>query len=296
MKPTNRCSQAFTLVELLVIIAVLSLLGTFLLPAFAQSEKSQTIAVRCLENHAQLIKAWQMYAVDSEDFVVNNYTIPGIQSAISKWKASGVSDTWAPNLMTFTVGSGSDSMSTTNTALAQSGLLVPYHRNIEDYRCPTDHFLSKAQKTGGWNARLRSVSMNSNWGRSDPAEPKSGIDSSWTYGSAFRQWHRLAEVRKPADRYVFVDEHADSINDGFFILSWGSGTGEYPPTSASGTWGDIPGFYHHNATPFGFADGHTEMKKWVSRPIPVRADGTYTTGPVNLLDQQWYVQHVAERR
>jgi len=139
--------------------------------------------------------------------------------------------------------------------------------------------------------------MNSNWGRTDPNESKNGSPTSWAYGGGFRQWHRLAEVRKPAERYVFVDEHADSINDGFFVCTFGGGggSGEYPSTVAGGQWADIPGFYHNKSTPFGFADGHTEMKKWFSRPIPVRAGTTFTSGPADIRDQRWYVQHVAER-
>jgi prepilin-type processing-associated H-X9-DG protein len=184
----------------------------------------------------------------------------------------------------------------TNTALARAGLLVAYNQDIDVYHCPVDRYLSRQQKAAGWKYRLRSVSMNSNWGRTDPSESKDGTATSWAYGPAFRQWHRLSEVRKPADRFVFLDEHADSINDGFFIVNWGSGTGEYPATSTSAQWGDIPGFYHSNGTPFGFADGHAQMKKWFSRNIPVRPDGQFTPGRADIRDQQWYVQHVAEKR
>jgi hypothetical protein len=198
--------------------------------------------------------------------------------------------------MVFTVGTTTDPMSTTNTVLARAGQLVPYHQNINAYRCPADNFISRIQKAAGWQHRLRSVSMNSNWGRSDPTDSKNGVPTSWAYGGVFRQWHRLAEISKPSDRYVFVDEHADSVNDGFFLVSWGGATGEYPATSPGAQWGDIPGFYHHNSTPFGFADGHTEMKTWFSRPIPVRADSMFVSGVADIRDQQWYVRHVAERR
>ena len=295
MKQSNQNRRAFTAVELLVVIAILVVFGTLLVPTFAHDNRNQAMAIRCLDNHSQLIKAWLMYATDSGDYVANNYTIPGIESSISKWKTSGVSDAWAPNIMTFGV-QGVEPMSTTNSALAQAGVLVPYHqRKIEIYHCPADNFLSAIQKAAGWRYRLRSVSMNSNWGRTDPSEPKNGASpNSWGYGFPFRQWHRISEVRKPAERYVFVDEHANSINDGFFVVNWAGGGGEYPATSAGGFWGDVPGFYHNNATPFGFSDGHTEMKRWLSRAIPVRA-GTYISGRADIRDQQWYVRHVADR-
>ena len=70
-------------------------------------------------------------------------------------------EAWAPNVMTFTLGSAIDVNSTTNTALAQAGSIASYHqRNIEFYRCPEDNFLSRIQKTAGWKYRLRSVGMN----------------------------------------------------------------------------------------------------------------------------------------
>lgn len=295
MKPSNKGRSAFTVVELLVVAAMVAIFGTLLLPALAQNRKVESTTVRCLANHAELIKAWQMYAADSDDYVANNYTIPGVEAAIVKWKSSGVCDAWAPNVMTFSVGT-SDSSTVTNTSLAQAGLLVPYHKNIVAYHCPSDKFLSKTQKAAGWKSRIRSLSMNSNWGRSDPSDTRDGISTSWVYGSAFRQWHRLSEVRKPAQPYVFVDEHADSINDGFFLVNWGGAGGEYPATSSGGQWGDIPGFYHSNGSSFAFADGHTEMKRWFSRPTPVKADGSFFGGVADIRDQRWYVQHVAERR
>lgn len=295
MKRSNGNRRAFTILELVVVLAVFVVLGTLLLPALAQDNKTESRSIRCLANHAELIKAWQLYTADYDDYVANNYTLPGTQSAVSKWKPPGIVDTWAPNIMVYSV-TGGDAVSTTNTALAEAALLVRYHKNAGAYRCPSDNFLSRAQKAAGWKYRVRSVSMNSNWGRSDPFESKGGISTSWVYGAAFAQWHKLSEVRKPAERFVFLDEHPDSVNDGFFLDSWGSSAGEYPATSRTAQWGDIPGFYHNNGTPFGFADGHTEMKKWFSRPIPIRADGNFVSGPADLRDQQWYVQHVAEHR
>src|SRR5678815_1329180 len=141
MKQCNQSRRAFTVVEVLAIVAVLAIFGALLVPAFAQDNKTRVRALRCVDNHTQLIKAWLMYAVDSEDYVANNYTIPGTQLAISKWKTNGVCDTWAPNLMVFSVGATGDANTTTNTALAQAGLIAPYHQqNVQFYHCPADNF------------------------------------------------------------------------------------------------------------------------------------------------------------
>jgi prepilin-type processing-associated H-X9-DG protein len=50
-----------------------------------------------------------------------------------------------------------------------------------------------------------------------------------------------------------VDEHPDSINDGFFIVE----------INAS-QWGDLPGSFHNGACGFSFVDGHAEIHKWKS--------------------------------
>ncbi|MED5380923.1 MAG: hypothetical protein VYC47_00005, partial [Verrucomicrobiota bacterium] len=55
----------------------------------------------------------------------------------------------------------------------------------------------------------------------------------------------------------FVDEHPDSINDGWNIMN---------PTSDA-VWVDFPANYHNGACGYAFADGHAEIKKWTD-PVP----------------------------
>jgi len=60
----RRC--AFTLTELLVVIAVIAILAVMLLPALARA-KQRTSQVDCLSNLKQLGHALQMYVDDNED-------------------------------------------------------------------------------------------------------------------------------------------------------------------------------------------------------------------------------------
>ena len=57
--------EAFTLIELLVVIAVVGILASLLLPALA-SARAKGHAIACLNNHRQLVLAWQLYADDHE--------------------------------------------------------------------------------------------------------------------------------------------------------------------------------------------------------------------------------------
>ncbi len=95
----------------------------------------------------------------------------------------------------------------------------------------------------------------------------------------------------PSDVWVFVDENPDSINDGCFAVLMAS--------SANTTqWQDCPATYHNNASSFAFADGHSEIHKWLN---PGKMDPiTYTrlirvaAGPNNL-DVIWLDKHTTGR-
>ena len=137
--------------------------------------------------------------------------------------------------------------------------------------------------------------MNSNWGRSDPSDPKNGNASSWAYGGNYRQWQRTSQVKRPSDMYVFIDEHPNSINDAFFIVDFGGTMGEVPGTRVGANWGDLPAFYHNKACGFGFADGHSEIHKWQSKEVVPNPDAGIAFPAADIRDQQWYVKHVAEK-
>jgi prepilin-type processing-associated H-X9-DG protein len=56
----------------------------------------------------------------------------------------------------------------------------------------------------------------------------------------------------PVDTWVYLDEQPDSIND----------AGCFAPNNANNIV-DIPAAYHNGAAGFAFADGHSEIHKWV---------------------------------
>ena len=104
------------------------------------------------------------------------------------------------------------------------------------------------------------------------------------YGSGqdYLLYLKQTDIAKPAPTmaWVFIDEHADSINDGFFRFA----------LNQSAVWDDLPASYHGASGALSFADGHAEIKKWSDanikdRPV-VRVDisGTVPALPnTNLL-------------
>ena len=66
------------------------------------------------------------------------------------------------------------------------------------------------------------------------------------------QFFRITDIPQPSEIFVFVEEHPDSINDGYFINQF-----------YLNKWIDLPASDHNGAAPFAFADGHARLRRWV---------------------------------
>jgi prepilin-type N-terminal cleavage/methylation domain-containing protein len=64
--------RAFTLIELVVVIALFALLATLLVPASAHTRPNSQ-AIQCLNNLRQMANAWQTYAEDNGGRIVSAY-------------------------------------------------------------------------------------------------------------------------------------------------------------------------------------------------------------------------------
>jgi prepilin-type processing-associated H-X9-DG protein len=85
------------------------------------------------------------------------------------------------------------------------------------------------------------------------------------YNRHFQNWTQFlkeSDIPEPGKTFVTLDEHPDSINDGYYLNN----------PEGNSRWGDAPASYHNGAGGFSFADGHSEIHKWLSvaSRIPVR--------------------------
>jgi len=134
-RPTGRQAAAFTLIELLIVIAIIAVLAALLLSALSQA-KSRAQTTVCLNNHKQLQLAWLMYCDESEDQVPYN-------SREINWNQYPMN--WVWGVMSYEnvpespgIWSHADS---TNTALLldpRRSQLGPFIKSYPVFKCPAD--------------------------------------------------------------------------------------------------------------------------------------------------------------
>ena len=274
-RDVNRATAGFTLIELLVVIAIIAILAGLLLPALAAA-KAKAHALACLNNSRQLSLAWQLYVGDASETLPYNYGAAEIRQAV----AQGRYVNWTSPVLSWELDSDN-----TNTVLVARGGIGPYTGGAHRlYRCPSDAVVSDLQAGAGWTTRVRSVSMNATVGDAGYYS-RTGTNVNNPH---YRQYFKAGQIRYPSQVFVFIEEHPDSINDGYFLDKDGS----YQ-------WNDLPAAWHGGRANVTFADAHVEAHKWrfPSTKPPARPDAAhlpFAIPPPEQGDFDWLMEHMSE--
>ena len=302
-------THAFTLVELLVVIAVIGILAGLLLPGLAKS-KMVAQRTKCGGNVRQLGLTWMLYAQDHDESVVLNGDSELLPAAANMAQLAAtlpagslppaprtnrnsdappalwVASAGHPNTAAFT---NSDALTSSEYAAFAKYLLDP-----QIYLCPTDRreLYSIPSITNDFPAtvrRNRSYALNGYMGT---IPGLAAMNDYITPGYAIiRKTSELAALN-PTQLFVFQDVNPASICFPAFVV-------RMPGTAAEG-------FFHYPATQHGgssvmvFGDGHTGTHEWVdARTRPANDPGmslSHWDRSANNLDLAWLRQHTTVQK
>ena len=275
---TDSRTGGFTLIELLVVIAIIAILAALLLPTLARA-KQKAYGVQCMSNTRQIMLAWRMYADDNQDLLPpNDYPY---KTAATR---DGTTKNWVFGSMIVNL----DSVDQRGLGLGiqvdpKLSSLATYNSQPGIYKCPADNKLNQNKVI------QRSVSMNcavgTRWwtagyggpGNTNPrtaAKPLGGpVGGGWLSGfyadpdPSYRTYSKITQIFKPnpSDLWVIMDENPNTINDPLMAISM-------DPTVVV----DFPAQYHAGGSGISFADGHSELHKWVDDFVQFLPPGTLT--------------------
>jgi prepilin-type N-terminal cleavage/methylation domain-containing protein len=285
--------RAFTLLELLVVIAIIAILAAMLLPVLSRA-KQRAQGALCLNNGKQLMLALHLYTSDSNDLYPPNpddgNTIAGYNWC-SGQAGIGGADEFNPDILTD----------------PNRSLLINYlGNNPAMFRCPADMRQGLYQGTnpsliGQTVPAARTFSMSQAIGTIDPGfaatysshsgVPNLPVTGPWLTGvwhqnlhdNPWRTFGKISDAGPPgpSDLWVFLDEDASGLNDAAFAMEM-----------VNPYWHDLPGTYHNMGCGFAFADGHSETHHWLYH---AQKQGGDITDPADVADWNWMAAHTSAK-
>jgi len=235
---------AFTLVELLVVIAVIALLMAILIPVLNRARELGQRTV-CLSNLRQLTLAWNLYAEMNDGRLVSGRAFG--RSAMGRSSTrTRVWDGWVGRAFV-NPASRSELIADPN-----KGALWRDIQDVDVYRCPrgkVDHAVTYStviSANGSMTVEGTYKPDTYNWWM---------VNTGKRVGKTVLRLSTLSDIVSPAQRAVFIDQGQLPTSNDFYV--------HYLHRQWSFT--SPPPIHHAEGVTLSMADGHAEYWKWKGR-------------------------------
>ncbi len=232
--------RAFTLIELLAVMAIIAILTAILMPVVS---KGKIVAQRtaCLSNLQQLNLGCKMYTDDNDGQLVSSWSAGSGSDAVNPycWCPGWASAQPPPAVSAL----GADYDCTNQFAL-QQGKIWPYVCSPNVYRCPADGRNLNGQplvRSFSMNCWMNGCSDDDPTGFSTFNTPPDDLTLSYTL------FRREGQILHPDQVWRLIEEDASTIGDSMFLVDMGEAN-----QAAS-----LPSTRHGNTYSLTFVDGHS---------------------------------------
>ena len=220
--------KAFTLVELLVVISIMSLLMAILMPALAKARQHSKNVV-CLSNLRQMAILAHIYATSNDDYYPLAYTATSLDfttmtSVQRCWDFTTVHD-WSTSSAAVTV---------------KPGILWEANGQMEIYQCPS----------------FKGPSNTSD-------DPFTGYNYNTSYIGSPAQSAKIIQVKHPSSTAIFGDgEFVDGDKRGANKYMRAPWPNPRDGGFSSDQWAGTQGYRHMGKTNVAFCDGRVQSWKY----------------------------------
>jgi prepilin-type N-terminal cleavage/methylation domain-containing protein/prepilin-type processing-associated H-X9-DG protein len=222
-------SNGFTLVELMVVVAVIGILAALLVPAVVKG-KSAVKRIQCINSEKQFGAAFSMYASDNNDRIVANGHNNPPRTNTKTWVQGAFVSVPQIDVEAYVID-------------PSYALFARYIPTIKTYHCAADFEILKWRKYT--YRRTRSYAMNSYLGWEGDYEEH-------LLPEDFRIFHKTCDLTAPpAGIYAFTDVQSDSICWPYFGVHMGKQS-----------FYNFPMSRHNDSGVISYTDGHVETHRW----------------------------------
>ena len=278
--------RAFTLIELLVVIAIMAIVAAILFPVFSHA-KQRAQGIQCVNNMRQMTMGWQLYTDENNNYYPPNSATGHFDPTVGE---DMINPSWVAGVLSTSGNNPAGVDDNTNTTKLIDNRYMPYGsiggytKEASLYRCPGDTSMDPLSG----QPRVRSIAMN---GWINPGRINGNNSPQW--GQPIVKITRPTDFHgiSPSEIFVFMDENAQSIDDGWFWVSTSGYNNDGSMNMGNLQAADLPGLYHNRCTTISFADGRADLHHWTD---PDTFSLRFVSGPQSTPyneDVAWLMTH-----